>query len=107
MEIKLTERAASHVRRFLSRQGKEAVLRLGIKTAGCSGYSYVAAPAESVGAEDVVFESYGVKVVVDARSLSYLAGMEVDYVREGLNEGFQFHNPNAKNTCGCGESFNV
>jgi iron-sulfur cluster assembly protein len=107
MDITLTERAASHIKRFLARQGKEVGLRLSVKSAGCSGFSYVAAPAESVDAEDTVFESHGVKVVVDAGSLLYLAGTEVDYVREGFNEGFQFHNPNVKNTCGCGESFNV
>jgi iron-sulfur cluster assembly protein len=107
MDITLTERAASHVKRFLARQGKEFGLRLGVKTAGCSGFSYVAAPAESVGAEDTVFESHGVKVVVDAKSLQFLTGTQVDYVREGFNEGFQFRNPNVKNTCGCGESFHV
>lgn len=105
--ITLTPRAAEHVRRILERQGKGLALRLGIKPAGCSGHQYVVEPAVSVGAQDKVFESHGVKVVVDAESLKYLAGTELDYLREGLNAGLRFNNPNVKATCGCGESFSV
>ncbi len=107
MDITLTERAALHVKRFLTKHGKAAALRVGVKPTGCSGYAYVVEPAERVGEEDRVFESQGIRIVVNAKSLSYLAGTELDYTREGLNEGFTFHNPNIKTTCGCGESFNV
>lgn len=106
MGITLTARAAAHVKRFLADHGK-AALRVSIKPTGCSGYSYVVEPAEGVGEEDRVFESQGIRIVVNAKSLSYLAGTELDYTREGLNERFEFHNPNVKATCGCGESFNI
>jgi iron-sulfur cluster assembly protein len=105
--ITLTERAADHVRGFLSRTGKGLGLRIGVKPTGCSGYQYVVEPAEAINEHDRVFDSQGVKVVVDDQSLRYLAGTELDYQREGLNEGFRFHNPNVAATCGCGESFNI
>jgi iron-sulfur cluster assembly protein len=105
-EISLTERAAGHVRTWLSRNGGIG-LRVGIKTTGCSGLQYVIEPAEAVGEGDREFESHGIRVVVDSASLRYLAGTELDYVREGLNEGFRFSNPNVRETCGCGESFSV
>jgi iron-sulfur cluster assembly protein len=106
MGITLTERAAAHVKRFLAHHGK-AALRLGIKPTGCSGYSYVMEPTSSVGEEDRVFESQGIRIIVSAKSLNHLAGTELDYTREGLNERFEFRNPNIKTTCGCGESFNI
>ena len=105
MSINLTERAAEHVKRFLA--GKTDLLRVGIRKTGCSGYSYVVEPANAIGERDQVFESNGVKLVVDRDSLDYVRGMELDYVREGLNETFRFNNPNVKTTCGCGESFTV
>ena len=107
MGIILTARAASHVKRFLAKHGTAMALRVGVKPTGCSGYAYVVEPAESIREGDAVFESQGVKVVVNAKSLGYLAGTKLDYTREGLNEGFKFYNPNVKATCGCGESFNV
>ncbi len=107
MEIRLTERAAQHVRHFLESKGAGAGLRIGVKTTGCSGYAYVFEAAPEIGASDAVFESHGVKVVVDEQSLPYLVGAELDYAREGLNAGFRIHNPNVKATCGCGESFSV
>lgn len=108
MSIQLTERAAAHVRRFLASEGKpEALLRLGVKTTGCSGYAYTVAPADAPGPEDTEYLSQGIRLLVDARSLPFLEGMEVDFTREGLNEGFRFTNPNVKATCGCGESFSV
>jgi len=108
MGISLTERAASHIKEFLAAQAQEAVgLRIGIRPSGCSGQAYVVETAERVGERDQVFESNGVRVIVDENSLSYLDGTELDYVREGLNEGFKFNNPNVKDTCGCGESFSV
>lgn len=107
MGITLTERAANHIRRFLATKPGAAALRVGVKKTGCSGYAYTVEPASEVRCDDQVFESNGVKIVVDATSLPYLIGMEVDYAREGLNESFRFNNPNVKATCGCGESFNI
>ncbi len=107
MAVTLTEAAATHVQKFLSNRGKGQGLRLGVKPSGCSGMSYVLEFVDAISPEDAVFENYGVKVVVDPKSLLYLDGTELDYTREGLNEGFKFNNPNVKNACGCGESFNV
>ncbi|MGH8244797.1 MAG: HesB/IscA family protein [Gammaproteobacteria bacterium] len=106
-QIMLTERAANHVRKFLAASGAGIGLRLGVKPTGCSGYQYVVEAAKNVGDADRTFISNGVRIVVDAHSLNYLAGTELDYVREGLNEGFRFNNPNVDTTCGCGESFSV
>lgn len=107
MSITLTEAAARHVQKFLGSRGKGVGIRLGVRTSGCSGMAYVLEFADSIEADDLVFEDHGVKVVTDPKSLAYLDGTELDFVREGLNEGFRFNNPNTKNTCGCGESFNV
>ena len=105
--ISLTERAAVHVKRFLAKKGNSDAVRVGVKKTGCSGFAYVIEPAAEVNATDQVFESNGVKIVINAESLPLLSGMEVDYAREGLNETFRFSNPNVKATCGCGESFTV
>lgn len=107
MAITLTEAAAGQVQKFLSNRGKGGALRLGVKTNGCSGMAYVLEFADDIEDEDQVFEDKGVKVVVDPKSLLYIDGTELDFGREGLNEGFKFNNPNVKDTCGCGESFNV
>ena len=107
MAITLTEAAARHVSRYLTRRGKGVGVRLGVKTTGCSGMAYKLEYADEVSPEDVVFEDHGVTVLVDPKSLAYLDGTELDFVKEGLNEGFQFNNPNAKGECGCGESFSV
>ncbi len=107
MSITMTDAAADHVRRYLESRGQGVGLRLGVRTSGCSGMAYVLEFADEVEPEDQVFESNGVKVVVDPKSLIYLDGTELDYGREGLNEGFYFNNPNVKDECGCGESFNV
>ena len=107
MAITLTESAAKHVARYLERRGKGIGLRLGVKTTGCSGLAYKLEYADDAAPEDHAFESHGVKVLVDPRSLSYIDGTELDFVREGLNEGFRFHNPNERDKCGCGESFRV
>ncbi len=104
--IALTERAAAHVRKFLARHDGSVGLRLAVKPTGCSGYKYVVAPADQIGEADQRFESNGVQLVVSNDDLKYLAGMEVDFVREGLNEGFRFNNPNVQDACGCGESVN-
>lgn len=107
MSITLTERAAHRVRQSLDKRGHGRGLRLGVRTAGCSGLAYTMEFADEKHAEDVELESRGVALFVDPKSLLYLAGTELDFVREGLNEGFQFRNPNSKAECGCGESFSV
>jgi len=101
MSITLSESAAARVNTFLTNRGKGFGLRLGVRTSGCSGMAYV------LEAEDTVFEDKGVKVVIDGKSLQFLDGTQLDFVKEGLNEGFKFTNPNVKDECGCGESFNV
>ena len=107
MTIHLTTSAADRVKRFLAGREAGLGLRLGIRKSGCSGYAYVAGVAEAISTSDRVCESRGVKVVVDADSLPCSTGTEVDVVREGLNEGFVFRNPNVRHECGCGESFGV
>jgi iron-sulfur cluster assembly protein len=107
MAVTLTERAANHVAAFLSKRGKGVGVRLAVRTTGCSGMAYKLEFADRADPDDVPFESNGVTVLVDPRSLAYLDGTELDYVREGLNEGFRFNNPNEKDRCGCGESFRV
>ena len=106
-EIALTDRAAVHVKNYLANNAEGVGLRVAVKPTGCSGYQYVIEAAQAVNEHDTAFESNGVNVVVDAQSLRYLAGTELDFVKEGLNEGFRFHNPNVSETCGCGESFSV
>jgi iron-sulfur cluster assembly protein len=105
--ITMTESAAKHVANFLSKRGKGIGIRLGVKTSGCSGMAYKLEFADAAEDEDIVFETQGLKVLVDPRSLPYIDGTELDYTREGLNEGFKFNNPNIKDQCGCGESFTV
>jgi len=107
MSVTLTERAARHITRFIDKRGKGFGIRLGIGTSGCSGMAYKLEFVDQALDDDLVIDSHGVKIVIDRKSLVYLDGTELDYVREGLNEGFKFNNPNAKNHCGCGESFNV
>ncbi len=107
MAITLTDAAADHVKGFLDNRGKGIGLRLAVRTTGCSGMAYVLEFADEVDDEDVVFDDNDVKVVVDPKSLVYLDGTELDFGKEGLNEGFKFNNPNVKDECGCGESFNV
>jgi len=107
MSVSLTENAARHVGRYLQKRGKGIGLRLGVRTTGCSGLAYKLEYVDESAPEDQVFESFGIKVFVDPKSLAYLNGTELDYTREGLNEGFRFSNPNEKAQCGCGESFTV
>jgi len=105
--ITLTDNAADRVRSFLAKRGTGIGLRLGVKQTGCSGFAYVVNYADEIGADDVVFDTADVKVIVDRESLELIDGTEVDYVREGLNEAFSFRNPNVRGKCGCGESFSV
>ncbi len=107
MAVTLSEAAARHINKYISKRGKGIGVRLGVKTTGCSGMAYKLEYADESGDEDLVFESQGLKVIVDPKSLPYIDGTELDFVREGLNEGFKFNNPNVANECGCGESFTV
>jgi len=107
MGIEVTERAAEHIRQSVANRAGSHGLRLGVRTSGCSGFMYTVDYADEVAADDSVFETHGVKVVIDRKSLPFLDGLEVDYVREGINEQFKFHNPNATGDCGCGESFSA
>jgi iron-sulfur cluster assembly protein len=107
MSITLTERAAEHVNNYLRDEPSAQGLRLAVRTTGCSGYMYVVETADSVRDSDTVFESNGIRLVIDDESLKYLDGTKIDFTREGLNEGFKFDNPNVKETCGCGESFSL
>lgn len=107
MTISVTEAAAERISRSLAERGHGVGLRLGVKSTGCSGWAYAIDYADEPSPQDQVFESHGVKVIVDPEAMKYLDGTEVDFGREGLNEGFKFNNPNVKGTCGCGESFSV
>ncbi|WFQ79827.1 iron-sulfur cluster assembly protein IscA [Xenorhabdus sp. SF857] len=107
MSISLTESAAQRILVFLANRGKGVGLRLGVRTSGCSGMAYVLEFVDAVNEEDQIFEDKGVKVIVDGKSIIYLDGTELDFVKEGLNEGFKFNNPNVSSECGCGESFHV
>lgn len=107
MAISLTETAADRVSTFLEQRGKGVGLRLGVKTHGCSGMAYVMEFADEIDEHDTVFDDHGVKLIIDPKSLVYLDGTQMDYTKEGLNEGFKFTNPNESGACGCGESFTV
>jgi len=107
MAITITDNAANRVKTFLNNRGKGIGLRLGVKTTGCSGMAYVIEFADKVDKDDTVFEEKGIKIVVDPKCLLYLDGAELDFGKEGLNEGFKFINPNEQARCGCGESFSV
>lgn len=107
MSVTLTDAAARHVTRYMIKRGKGVGVRLGVRTTGCSGLAYKLEYADEIAAEDVVFEDNGVKVLVDPKSMAYINGTQLDFVREGLNEGFRFLNPNERDRCGCGESFRV
>ena len=107
MAISLTKKAADRVDKYLKNRGKGIGLRLGVKTTGCSGMAYTLEFLDQQNPEDVVFESNNIKIYVDPKSLVYIDGTELDFTREGINEGFKFNNPNVKDECGCGESFTV
>lgn len=105
--VSLTEKAADKIKQQLQRRGKGLGIRIGVKTTGCSGLAYVLEYVDQVFDGDRIFESNGIHIYVDGKSLAYLNGIEMDWVRNGLNEGFEFCNPNEKDRCGCGESFRV
>ena len=107
MAITLTTAAAQRIEHFLKQRGKGVGLRLGVRTSGCSGMAYVLEFVDELQAGDQVFAEQGVNIIVDSKSLIYLDGTQLDFVKEGLNEGFKFENPNVKGECGCGESFTI
>lgn len=107
MSIQVTEAAARHIQKSLTKRGRGIGIRLGVRTSGCSGMAYLLEFVDQAEADDQVFTDKGVSVVVDPKSLVYLHGTELDFTKVGLNEGFRFNNPNAKHQCGCGESFGV
>ncbi len=107
MSVSLTEPAADRVKQFLRERGRGVGLRVGVKPSGCSGFAYIVDFADSVEDDDLVFESFGVSVLIDPDSLLKIDGTQIDFKRDGINEGFQYNNPNVKNLCGCGESFGV
>ncbi len=107
MAISITENAAKHVAEQLANRGHGVGIRVGITTTGCSGMAYVLEFVDKLDVGDQVFEDHGVKIIVDPKSLVYIDGTEMDFVKQGVNEGFEFKNPNAKGECGCGESFSV
>ncbi|EER56049.1 MULTISPECIES: iron-sulfur cluster assembly protein IscA [Neisseriaceae] len=105
--ITITENAAKHINSYLTKRGKGLGVRLGVKTSGCSGMAYNLEFVDEVNEDDLIFEEHGARVYIDPKSLVYLDGTQVDYTKEGLQEGFKFENPNVKDSCGCGESFHV
>ena len=105
--ITLTEKAANHIQNFLIKRGKGEGIRLGVRTSGCSGMAYTLEFVDQIQPEDIVFEGHGVKVITDPKSHLYLDGTQLDYTKEGQQEGFRFQNPNVTDECGCGESFHV
>ncbi len=107
MAISITESAAEHVAEQLQNRGRGLGIRVGVTTTGCSGMAYVLEFVDSLELGDQVFEDRGIKIIVDAKSLVYIDGTEMDFVKQGINEGFEFKNPNAKGECGCGESFSI
>lgn len=107
MSVSLTESAARQIKKQLEKRGKGIGLKLGVKKSGCSGYAYALDYADKLNENDAIFEDFGVKVIVQAGDLEFVNGIQLDYRKEGINEAFQFNNPNVKGTCGCGESFSV
>ncbi len=105
--VHLTDSATEHVKKVLAKDADGIGLRLGVKTSGCSGYQYLIETATAVREQDRTLESNGITIVIDDESLRYLAGSELDFIREGLNSGFKFHNPNTAESCGCGQSFSL
>lgn len=105
--ITITENAAKHINSYLTKRGKGLGVRLGVKTSGCSGMAYNLEFVDEVNEDDLIFEEHGARIYIDPKSLVYLDGTQVDYTKEGLQEGFKFENPNVKDSCGCGESFHV
>ena len=107
MAISISDTAARHVAAQLAERGHGIGIRVGVKTTGCSGMAYVLEFVDKLEVGDEIFEEQGIKIIVDPKSLVYIDGTEMDFVKQGVNQGFEFKNPNAKGECGCGESFSI
>nr|BET44840.1 MAG: iron-sulfur cluster assembly protein IscA [Candidatus Aschnera chinzeii] len=107
MSISLTKNAVQHILTYLYNNKKDQWLRIGIKNSGCFGMSYIIKIVDNINDDDLIFETQGIKIIIDNKSILYLKGIELDYVKEKFNEGFKFNNPNIKSICGCGESFHT
>ncbi|PCH61717.1 MAG: iron-sulfur cluster assembly protein IscA [SAR86 cluster bacterium] len=107
MSISMTNSAVKHISEQLAARGHGLGIRVGVKTTGCSGMAYVLEFVDAIEDGDKVFENQGVSIIVDPKSLAYIDGTQMDFVKEGVNEGFEFKNPNSKGECGCGESFSI
>lgn len=107
MAVSMTENAAAHINRYLAERGKGIGIKLAVRTTGCSGLMYVMEPVDVAEPDDEVFTCHDVDIYIDPKSMVYIDGTEMDYVKKGLNEGFEFNNPNVQSECGCGESFQV
>lgn len=107
MSITLTDVAARKIKQQLTRRGQGQGLRIGVRTTGCSGLAYVLEYVDKPNPEDQLIECKDCKIFVDPKSCAYLQGLEIDFVRNGLNEGFEFRNPNERDRCGCGSSFRI
>lgn len=105
--VSLSELAAQKIQQQLERRGKGLGIRVGVKTTGCSGLAYVLEYVDTPVETDMSFVSFGTHIFVDPKSLAYLNGVQIDWIKKGLNEGFDFINPNERDRCGCGESFRV
>lgn len=105
--ISITEKASQKVKQTLQKRGKGLGIRIGVKTTGCSGLAYVLEYVDCPREDDIVIDCNGCSLFIDPKSCAYVKGMTIDYTRQGLNEGFQFSNPNERDRCGCGESFRV
>lgn len=105
--ISLTETAAAKIRASLEARGKGLGIRIGVKTAGCSGMSYVLEFVDTLTNDDVEYVCHGVNIFTTTKDLVYIDGLQMDWKKQGLNEGFEFINPNSTGSCGCGESFTV
>jgi iron-sulfur cluster assembly protein len=105
--ITVTDTASEKIKQNLTKRGKGMGIRMGIRTTGCSGLAYVLEYIDTVESTDTAYEQDGFVIVVDPKSAAIMTGIEIDYVRQGLNEGFEFNNPNEKDKCGCGMSFRI
>lgn len=105
--ISLTDKASNKIQQTIQKRGKGLGIRIGVKTTGCSGLAYVLEYVDNPQEHDIKVDCNGCSLYVDPKSCAYVQGMTIDYVRNGLNEGFEFSNPNERDRCGCGESFRV
>lgn len=105
--ITLTEKATDKIKKSIQKRGKGLGVKIGVKTTGCSGLAYTLEYLDTLSTDLLEYDNEGAKVFVSPKDIVYLNGLIVDYVRNGLNEGFEFKNPNERDRCGCGESFRI